>query len=300
MDTDPLTNQLACHWRKPWSSGQKYEEWCPGKCERGDCANFACSAKPGDWYNTTAAYVRANWYSDKHSCKTTYESLQWTNGRSTFVETQNECTAHGLGSGLSQKLIISHECNFQRLKELYPSIVIESQTHAHLDVAIPIPDEMCVGYPSRYACVQSCNSKDQGHFVLARSPDFIALTNVDVQTATSYKSIPRDTVQCAGPDSTKCSWYLDSSCTILAPNEPDPVPSNDGFGGFLGMIVVDTSSYYDQWPRNASKIFYFSGMMACQQPSNPTVSPAAMPTSPAVSAAFATHVTILTLVILLF
>ncbi|KAI9000346.1 hypothetical protein DFJ74DRAFT_697500 [Hyaloraphidium curvatum] len=61
-----------------------------------------------------------------------------------------------------------------------------------------------------WKCMRSC--EDKGNRVVVRT-----LGNLDMG----------GTVQCRGPDRTKCSWLSDDSCTTLAEGEPQPDPRNE-------------------------------------------------------------------------
>ena len=71
--------------------------------------------------------------------------------------------------------------------------------------------------PGPWICVTSC--PDRGHSVLVR------LTPGG------------QGVQCQGPNSTMCSWYLDKSCTELAPGEP--MHSDDGMQGYICLQTLE-------------------------------------------------------------
>lgn len=85
--------------------------------------------------------------------------------------------------------------------------------------------------PSDYVCIKSC--QDLEHFVNVRT----------------LPGLPKR-LECAGPNSTACSWYLDSKCNQLAPNEPLPIPNQGvicpqqiyGWCGAASSVLIGGSS----------------------------------------------------------
>ncbi|KAI9016679.1 hypothetical protein DFJ74DRAFT_677964 [Hyaloraphidium curvatum] len=80
--------------------------------------------------------------------------------------------------------------------------------------ANPNAVEVQCGAPGAWTCIQSC--QDKGNSLRVRSIG---------------KAAEGGTVQCQGPDATKCSWYAGPGCIKLAQGEPEPHVS-----GEAGMV----------------------------------------------------------------
>ncbi|KAI9018843.1 hypothetical protein DFJ74DRAFT_708061 [Hyaloraphidium curvatum] len=88
----------------------------------------------------------------------------------------------------------------------YDSHCVESNPNIPVcgDNSTTTPPEPPPTGPTNYTCIRSC--ADQRHYINVR-----------------LLSQPNGRIQCSGPNVTACSWYTDSNCTRLAPNEPAPV-----------------------------------------------------------------------------
>jgi hypothetical protein len=116
------------------------------------------------------------------------------------------------------QFIGNSEFNFSWNKETHPqsgSVVGGTEVNRSLS-----------GYSvaaSDYKCVQSCT--DKGHWFRVR---WLSTESPWYYGAAGY------VLQCAGQNSSSCSWFLDRYCTILAPNEQAPVSNPREPNNFLG------------------------------------------------------------------
>jgi hypothetical protein len=244
-----------------------------------NCTDFTggCEAFSGMWPGRTNPcggpgtpsdenYVGTMEFADKQDCSSCSVELtqSWTSkGRSVTVSSNSVPgnTSDPPGWKMCDWIALKSLPNFENSKCKYPQEgrPCGTLTGANVGVNSSIYARKAWDYtlfvtnpPSSapYKCIQSCDAQDLNHYVLART------------TPRWSPSFSGCTPQCAGPDMNRCSWYLDSQCTQLAPNEPAPVVDKNDVNGFLGL---QCKSQYQQGSPSWCQRFEFP--RPCPSPS---------------------------------